>query len=126
MKEGEFSAESGYQMTTELIKDGTLPTAIFAASDPIAIGTMRALYEHGYRIPEDVSVVGFDDISIASFSNPPLTTVHTPTEFMGEYAAHYITLLNQDTEMKYHTPIRLTLPCSLVIRDSCGKPRKEL
>lgn len=126
LKESEFSAEAGYQMTLELIKEGHLPTAIFAASDPIAIGTMRALYEKGYKIPEDVSVVGFDDINIASFSNPPLTTIHTPSQFMGEYAAHYITLLSQNTDFKYHTPIRLTLPCELIIRSSCGKPRELL
>lgn len=126
LKENEFSAESGYQMTLELIEEGNLPTAIFAASDPIAIGTMRALYEKGYKIPEDVSVVGFDDINIASFSNPPLTTIHTPSQFMGEYAAHYITLLSQNADFKYHTPIRLTLPCELIIRSSCGKPRENL
>ena len=49
-------------------------THLFAASDPIAIGAMRALYQKGYRIPEDISVIGFDDINVAKFSNPPLTT----------------------------------------------------
>lgn len=124
--EDEFSAESGYQMALKLIQSENLPTAIFAASDPIALGAMRALYENGYRVPEDVSVVGFDDINVASFSNPPLTTVHAPAEFMGEYAAHFITLLSKDASLEYQTPVRLTLPCSLVIRDSCSKPRENL
>ena len=121
--EEHFSAESGYEMTKKMIAKGNLPTAIFAASDPIAIGAMRALYENNYKIPEDISIVGFDDISVASFSNPPLTTVHTPTEFMGEYAAHYITLQAKDGSLKYQTPIRLTLPCSLIIRNSCCPPK---
>lgn len=126
IKEDEFSAESGYQMMQELIRLGTLPTAVFAASDPIALGAMRALHESGYQVPEDVSVVGFDDINVAGFSNPPLTTVHAPAEFMGEYAAHFITLLSKDTSLEYQTPVRLTLPCSMVIRDSCTKPREIL
>lgn len=81
--EEEFSAESGYQMMNRLIESGNLPTAVFAASDPIAIGAMRSLYEHGYKIPDDISIIGFDDISVAEFSNPPLTTVHAPSEYMG-------------------------------------------
>lgn len=121
--EKEFSAESGYEMMLELIKKNRLPTAVFAASDPIAIGAMRALYENGYKIPEDISVMGFDDINVASFSNPPLTTIHAPTEFMGEYAAHYMTLLSKDVSIEFQTPVRLTLPCSLSIRNSCSKPR---
>ena len=64
-------------MTKQMIADGDLPTAIFSASDPLAIGAMRALYENGYKIPDDISIIGFDDISVASFSNPPLTTIHT-------------------------------------------------
>lgn len=124
LSEDEFSAESGYQMMKKLIHEDHLPTAVFAASDPIAIGAMRALYENGYKIPEDISVMGFDDINVASFSNPPLTTIHAPAEFMGEYAAHYITLLAKDLSIEFQTPVRLTLPCSLSIRQSCDKPRK--
>lgn len=124
--EKEFSAESGYEMMLELIKKNRLPTAVFAASDPIAIGAMRALYENGYKIPEDISVMGFDDINVASFSNPPLTTIHAPTEFMGEYAAHYMTLLSKDVSIEFQTPVRLTLPCSLIIRQTCAIPRKNI
>ena len=87
LKETEFSADAGYQMMMELIDAGTLPSAVFAASDPIAIGAMRALYQKGYRIPEDISVIGFDDINVAKFSNPPLTTIYAPADFMGQFAA---------------------------------------
>lgn len=124
LMEEEFSAKSGYHMTMELMKEKRLPTAIFAASDPIAIGAIRALDENGYKVPEDVSVMGFDDITSAAFLNPPLTTIQTPAKFMGEYAAHYVTLLAKDGSLEFRTPVRLTLPCSLTIRQSCGKPRK--
>ena len=123
--EGDYSAESGYNMTKQMISDGDLPTAIFSASDPLAIGAMRALYENGYKIPDDISIIGFDDISVASFSNPPLTTIHTPAEFMGEYAAHYILLRAKEDSLNQQTPIRLTLPCNLIVRNSCAAPRKQ-
>lgn len=121
LKETEFSADAGYQMMMELIEVGTLPSAVFAASDPIAIGAMRALYQKGYRIPEDISVMGFDDINVAKFSNPPLTTVHAPADFMGQFAAHYIQLLAEsNTKLSYNMPVRMTLPCEITIRDTCG------
>lgn len=121
LKETEFSADAGYQMMMELIDAGTLPSAVFAASDPIAIGAMRALYQKGYRIPEDISVIGFDDINVAKFSNPPLTTIYAPADFMGQFAAHYIQLLAEsNTKLAYNMPVRMTLPCRLTIRDTCG------
>ncbi len=123
--EEEFSAESGYQMMNRLIESGNLPTAVFAASDPIAIGAMRSLYEHGYKIPDDISIIGFDDISVAEFSNPPLTTVHAPSEYMGEYAANFVAKLYNEVPSEYKTPVRLTLPCTLIKRQTCGKPRGE-
>ena len=63
-----------------------LPTAFFAENDVLAVGAMRALNEHGIRVPEDVSIVGFDDLSLGAFSNPPLTTVHVPKHEVGEIA----------------------------------------
>jgi len=82
---------------------------------------MRALYQKGYRIPEDISVIGFDDINVAKFSNPPLTTIYAPADFMGQFAAHYIQLLAEsNTKLAYNMPVRMTLPCRLTIRDTCG------
>lgn len=123
LMEQEFSAESGYVMMSELIKENNLPTAVFAASDPIALGAIRALYENGLKVPEDVSVIGFDDISVASFSTPPLTTIHAPAEFMGEYAAHFICTMAKGEFLEYQVPVRLTLPCELKIRKSCTYPK---
>ena len=63
-----------------------LPTAFFAENDVLAVGAMRALNEHGIRVPDDVSIIGFDDLSLGAFSNPPLTTVHVPKHEVGEIA----------------------------------------
>ncbi|MDO4168839.1 MAG: LacI family DNA-binding transcriptional regulator [Lachnospiraceae bacterium] len=119
--EGEFTAESGFQMMTQLIQSNQVPTAIFAASDPIAIGAMRALHKAGIIIPDDISIIGFDDISVASFTNPPLTTVHAPAETMGKIATNFLcqSIYGQSEE----TPVQVVLPCKLIIRDSCGKAR---
>ena len=107
-------------------KNGTspLPTAVFAASDPIAIGAMRAFYKYNYRVPDDISIVGFDDISAAGFLNPPLTTIHAPAFQMGRYAAHYVIQMTDTFIQQEALPVRITLPCTLRIRESCGAPRK--
>lgn len=112
--EGSFTTESGYAMMSELIHKNLLPDAIVAGSDPIAIGAMRAIQENNIRIPEDISIIGFDDISAASFTTPPLTTLYAPAFEMGEYGAHII----------YHmpsskTPMKMVLPCTLIERESC-------
>lgn len=118
IKIGEFTRESGYKLMNEMIKQNNLPTAIFAASDPIAIGIIKALNEHNLRIPEDISIIGFDDIDDASYTNPPLTTVHTPAYYMGQYGAMmlYSILGEFDT-----CPLKVALPCYLIIRESCKK-----
>ncbi|XCP83700.1 LacI family DNA-binding transcriptional regulator [Roseburia hominis] len=116
LKEGSFRIDSGYEMMCELIDSGQLPTAIFAASDPIAMGALKALNENGYSVPDDVSVVGFDDISMAQFTTPPLTTVHAPAYNMGRYGA---TILHRIIKEQLGTALKIQLPCELVRRGSC-------
>lgn len=116
VKTGSFQIESGYQMTCELIRSGSLPTAIFAASDPLAMGAIKALTEYGLSVPKDVSVVGFDDISIAAFTTPPLTTIHAPAYNMGNFGA---SILQHIIRKKPGTAMKIKLPCSLVVRGSC-------
>jgi len=82
-----FSEEAGFAAAQSILESGYEPTAIFAANDLMAIGVMRALRDRGLRIPEDVAVVGFDDISPASLVSPPLTTVSQFQARMGELAA---------------------------------------
>lgn len=115
--EGDFSAESGYAMMKELIDKKQLPEAIFAASDSIAIGALRALSEAGISVPKDISLVGFNDITAAGYTTPPLTTVHAPAFEMGSYAANF---LHRDFDLytNLHTPLHMTLPCTLIMRES--------
>ncbi|MCQ2507790.1 MAG: LacI family DNA-binding transcriptional regulator [Dorea sp.] len=124
LKEEGYQTEAGYRMAMEMIESKDLPTAVFAASDPIAIGALKAFREKGLKVPEDISIVGFDDIDLASYTVPALTTVKAPTEFMGEYAAHYISMLCRNTELEYRTPVRLMLPCELIVRGTCASAKK--
>lgn len=117
MRESAFTTASGYDMMTDLIARQDLPTAVFCASDPIAIGAMRALHEHGVRIPGDLSVVGFDDIQAARFTTPPLTTVSAPAGLMGSYGAAI--LYHVLSHFPSAVPMKITLPCTLIQRESC-------
>ncbi len=85
---GKFTYESGYEMTKDLIKSGKLPKVIFAGSDTIAIGSLKALHEANIRIPEEVGIIGFNDIPSASFTTPALTTVRIDKDFIGETAVN--------------------------------------
>lgn len=114
--EESFSSDSGYRMMNTLIEKGSLPDAVFAASDLIAIGALKALTEQGYRVPQDIALVGFDDLSITSFTSPPLTTVHAPTYEMGHYGAQ---ILHQFKDPKNGCAMKIKLPCYLVERESC-------
>jgi DNA-binding LacI/PurR family transcriptional regulator len=109
------SEEEGYEAAKALLGRGVLFDAIFAASDLIAIGAIRALHEHGLRVPEDVAVVGFDDIAMARFCNPPLTTVYQDTARAGELLVG--TLLKRIHEQPAESAM---LPATLVVRRSSG------
>lgn len=117
MREDSFSIESGYNMMKSLIVENCLPRAVFAASDAIAIGAMRALSEHHIQIPKDLAIIGFDDISSAKYTSPPLSTVHAPAYEMGTYAASFLHT-QYNTIINTGIPLHMTLPCSLVIRQS--------
>lgn len=118
LKEGSFLIDSGYEMMCELIDSGRLPTAVFAASDPIALGAMKALSEHGFSVPGDVSVMGFNDIRIAEFTVPPLTTIHAPAYHMGRYGAAVLQHIILEGPA---AALKIKLPCELVVRNSCKK-----
>jgi DNA-binding LacI/PurR family transcriptional regulator len=107
--EGESSSpELGYQVTRKLLETKQPFTALFAFNDISAIGAIQALREHGLRVPEDVSVVGFDDIQSAAFQNPALTTVRQPLRQMGVIAAE--TLLR-----RINSPANAPYPKEIVI-----------
>jgi DNA-binding LacI/PurR family transcriptional regulator len=87
---GDFSEESGERGMRELLVREPQLDAVFTASDPMAVGAMRVLKEHGRRIPGDVAVVGFDDSATARHTDPPLTSVHQPLEAMGREMARLL------------------------------------
>jgi len=88
--EGDFTFESGRLAVERLLTAGTDFDAVFAHNDLSAVGAMQALREFGRRVPEDVSVIGFDDIPLAAHSDPPLTTIHQPMREMGQAAARML------------------------------------
>lgn len=114
--DAESSEDDGYAAAMELLRRGRPFDAVFAASDLIAIGAMRALAEHGRRVPEDVSVVGFDDIPMSRFTNPPLTTVNQNTTQAGELLVSALLGLI-DNQPAQNT----MLPASLVVRRSSAR-----
>jgi LacI family transcriptional regulator len=116
--EGDYQQQTGYATTQKLLRsEGSRPTAIFASNDLSAFGAMDAAREDGLRIPDDISIVGFDDIPQASFVYPKLTTVRQPLEQMGQIA---VKMLLQQIEDQSRPPQRITLETQLIIRDSCG------
>jgi DNA-binding LacI/PurR family transcriptional regulator len=109
------SEEEGYQAAKALLAREATFDAMFAASDLIAIGAIRALNEHGLRVPEDIAVVGFDDIAMARFATPPLTTVIQDTGRAGELLVDTLLRLVRDQPAE-----SMMLPAKLVVRKSSG------
>ncbi|GCE25080.1 LacI family transcriptional regulator [Dictyobacter alpinus] len=116
IRPGTFTPESGYEQTCALLDLPEPPTAIFAGSDEQAIGVYHALGARGLRIPDDISIVGFDDVSAASIVTPRLTTVRQPLMEMGRVAT---TMLLRLVEEEPLDSIRVELTTNLVVRDSC-------
>ena len=115
LSEGGFSIESGYEQTVKLIKSNNLPTAFFVASDQLAYGVLRAFNEYNIRVPEDVSIVGFNNDNNSTYTNPPLTTINAPSDQMGYISATY--LLTHIKDKKIY-PTSTYIPCELIIRES--------
>ena len=113
----DFSQSAGYQAGLKLIGAGLRPTAVFAASDTLAIGAMRAFKENGLRIPQDMAVIGYNDIEMAALVDPPLTTVAAPTFELGQQV---MTKLNEMIQSQTRRFENILLPTRLIIRQSCG------
>ena len=115
--QGDFSELAGHRAVKQLLDLQHRPTAIFAANDSMAIGALSALREAGLRVPEDIAVAGFDDIPMARYMNPPLSTVHVDISKLGERAA---ALLLSSLHQGPRPREQLQLSTTLVIRSSCG------
>lgn len=117
--EGDFFQPTGFSGAQALLDLADPPTAIFAANDDMAFGVIEAAHVRGLRIPEDLSVIGFDDIPHAAFIHPPLTTVRQPLEQMGRVAAETLLhLIDGDKDVL----TQVVLPTELMIRNTCCPP----
>lgn len=118
MREEEFTTASGYKMMKSLLEEGEMPTAVFAASDALAFGAMKAITERGVKIPEDISIIGFNDTEMCEFVTPALTTIHAPAYDMGQHGANFIYV---SSNLSIDTPLKVKIPCTLIKRESCQK-----
>jgi LacI family transcriptional regulator len=117
--DGDFLVDGGYEQGLRLLALPDRPTAIFAGTDMQAMGVYRAAHELGLRIPEDLSVVGFDDVPIADLASPRLTTVRQPLSEMGAVAARQLLQIRNGEPLR---TLRIELATSLVIRQSTSAP----
>ncbi len=116
------SPELGYPVVQELLKHRRAFTAIVSFNDIAAIGAIRALRDANLRVPEDVSVIGFDDIQVAAYHNPRLTTIRQPLHYMGETAAR---ILLQRMQGFKDYPMELAVPPELIIRETTAPPNAK-
>ena len=115
---GSFVEKSGYEAILEWIKKGTLPTAVFCSNDLIAIGALKALGEHDISVPEQISLIGFDNVRLTEYTNPSLTTMHLPRVEMAEYLVEQLISQVEDGVPAPEQFFKSTL----VERHSCAPP----
>ena len=113
--QGNWSAQSGSDAVEKLLTKPDRFSAIFAQNDRMAAGAIRSLREAGYHIPEDYSVIGYDDVPLASLIDPPLTTIHQPLEHFGEQASNI--LINSILENN-PKPVEICIMPELIRRNS--------
>jgi len=114
---GDFSLGSGRRAVTSLSAVNNPPSAIFCCNDEMAIGAMHRVKTDGFRVPEDISIIGFDDIEFASYVDPALTTIAQPTEELGKVA---FSVLLDLLEGRTPEQMEFILPTELIVRDSTG------
>jgi DNA-binding LacI/PurR family transcriptional regulator len=119
--DGDFKFEGGRMAASEILAEETLPTAVVLANDMMALGAMQEFRAAGVTIPKDISVIGFDDIAFAAFSEPPLTTVCSPRMEIGRRA---IEALMTTIEHPDQPGVEIRIPTYLIARRSTAPPRK--
>ena len=121
--DGDWTAACGYNLTQRFLQLAEPPTALFSSNDIMVAGAVRAAHELGVRVPEDLAIVGFDDLDQTTMIFPELTTIRQPCVEMGLEAARLLIeqLDNEDTE-----PEHVILPTMLIIRKSCGFEQRSI
>jgi LacI family transcriptional regulator len=120
---GDFTEESGFAAGRRLAELEPRPTAVFAANDSMAVGVLASLTAAGVNVPREMSVVGFDDIPIARYVNPPLTTIRVDIAELGKCA--FALLLDAIGNPAAHAPRHDLVATALVVRKSCGAPKTQ-
>lgn len=120
--EGDFRFESGRMAATEILESKKLPSAVVVANDMMALGAMQEFKAAGLSIPQDISIVGFDDIAFASLAEPPLTTVCSPRVEIGRRA---IEALITTIKLPTQAGVEIRIPTYLITRKSTAPPRKK-
>jgi DNA-binding LacI/PurR family transcriptional regulator len=121
--EGNFTCESGYLAMRQILASGAHPTAVFAGNDTLALGAMVAVREAGFCIPQEFAVVGYDDIPLAAFACPPLTTIRTHALEQGKIVGEAAIALVKGMETGQRSAI---VPLELIVRESCGAKMKPM
>ncbi|MEH7013718.1 LacI family DNA-binding transcriptional regulator [Neobacillus niacini] len=122
VKIGGYDPKDGHMHLREMLTSEPKPTAVFVANDTIAVGCYKAAYELGVKIPDDLSIVGFNDVATAQYMVPPLTTVKLYTEIMGETA---VDLLIERLSSKREVSKKITINTKLIVRESASVPQKK-
>lgn len=113
---GDFTVEGGYQALKKFLQsEKEIPSALFAASDAMAVGALKAIHEAGLKVPADISVIGFNDVSVAKYVTPALSTIQVPTEWMGELALETMVQIEKD---EAPVPRKITIGTKLILRES--------
>jgi LacI family transcriptional regulator len=116
---GDFTEHAGYAAAARLLAMDPRPSAVFAGNDNMAIGLMSALSDAGIQVPAELAVSGFDDIALARYVSPPLTTVHVDAFHLGERSVEMLSHLLGSTDSR-SLPSHELLRTRLVVRGSCG------
>ncbi len=122
--EGNFKQDSGYRLTKALLEVSPPPTALFCTNNLMTVGALQALRDRNVRLPDDLSLVGYDDMEWWTLTHPPLTTVGQPVYDLGREAMRL--LLAQIGQEKARRPQRVVLKPELILRDSCGPPSRRI
>jgi LacI family transcriptional regulator, purine nucleotide synthesis repressor len=115
---GNYDTESGYEAMKKLLEMSKTPTAVFCSNDDMAVGAMKAVYEEGLRVPEDISIVGFDDSDFCKYVTPALTTVKKPVKEVSRIGAEKLIGIIEHKESKGE---KIYIPTKLVVRESVSK-----
>lgn len=115
---GEHGKQVGYKLMQQVYQDGPLPSALFIANDPTALGAIDFLREQNIEIPHQLSIISFDGHELTNYTNPPLTNVQIPTEYMGQAAV--LTIIERIEEVRILRK-RVLVPTQFIIRESCKK-----